>query len=286
MNASSMRSSRGYNGESLSYESFSMEVDKYPVLTLEEEHELIPLAQAGDEDAITRVIMGQARTVMAFANRYVSERIAKEDVIQEGMIGIMVALERYDLSSGYRFYTYAQWYVRSFMQKLSAKYRRVVNIPIYFRSADKKIADYIRSYKDEHIHYPYIPDVAEMFNVTEAAVENIMASMIADSSLNVAISSDSSYDFIDMIQSKDLSDSDMDAIDLAEALASAMAPLCERDRDVISRLYGLSGDTPSTLEEVGESYGLSRERIRQLRCEIIDHLSVAKTDLKTFYNDL
>jgi len=240
------------------------------LLTHAEEIELSKAAKAGDKRARQRLIEKNLRLVVSVAKKYRGYGLPFEDLIQEGNIGLMKAVEKYDPDRGFRFSTYATWWVRQAVQRAVADKGRTIRVPVHMTEKIRKMA---RTYNDlsaEFEREPTDEEVAERLEWTVDEVRDVKDAMPDATSLNQPLSSDSdSSELGELVEDERASDTpgtvmrEMETAQLGEAIER----LPERNRYVLIRRYGLDEQESATLAQLSEELGVSRERIRQLQRE-------------------
>lgn len=247
------------------------EIGSIPLLTAEQEVEIAKRIESGDVQARDQLISANLRLVVSIAKRYLGRGLSVEDLIQNGNIGLMKAVEKFDYTKGYKFSTYATWWIRQAITRSVADQGRLVRIPVHM---NEKIFKYARAKKDFLQNFGFEPsnrDVADQLGWRVEDVERVSSIVTNPTSLDASIGEDDDSSLGDFVQNENAADADtiITNYELTEILRTLMGPLTEREKGVLVYRFGLDGAAPLTLEEVGEIYGVTRERIRQLEAKAI-----------------
>ena len=253
---------------------FLNEAGRYPLLTAAEEVELAKRVERGDLAAKERMITCNLRLVVSIAKRYQTQGITLGDLIQEGVIGLIRATEKFDWRKGFKFSTYATWWVRQAVQRGAANKARTIRIPVHMVEREQKVARSERELIAQSGQIPTEEEIAERAKLPLSQVQGVRQAARAVTSTDAAIGADGDTSLGDLSASTGLSTEDeIEVVFRDDAVRRAVANLPDKQRDVISLRYGLSGEEPISLEQTGKQLGISRERVRQIEAEALRHLA-------------
>lgn len=237
------------------------------LLTRDEEIELVKKVQAGDMKARTKLIKSNLRFVISIAKKYQNSGIPLEDLISEGNVGLIIAADRFDPSKGYHFISYAVWWIKQAIMKSISEKSRLIRLPLNRANElieiERKEKELFRKLGRE----PNVDELAEELNINKTDIANLLNVTRDYVSLEEQFSHiDVEGNLLDILEDKKQRPPDQDLIDedLKTALRGALDQLTETEAEVIKLRYGLDGDKPQTLKEIGDVYDLTKERIRQI----------------------
>lgn len=251
------------------------DIGKVPLLTSEEEIDLAKKMIAGDENARAKLSESNLRLVVSIAKRYVSRsNMQFLDLIQEGNIGLLKAVEKFDYTKGFRFSTYATWWIRQSITRAIADQARTIRVPVHMVETINKLARVTRMLIQKLGRDPTISEIAEAIGLTEERVSEIQQIAIDPISLETTIGDEEDSKIGDLVEDETVQ-SPLEAasqILLREQLLSVIETLTPREQKVIRMRYGLDNAHPRTLEEVGKEFNVTRERIRQIEAKALRKL--------------
>lgn len=266
-------------------------IGKVPLLKTEEEKEIAKRVQEGDESAKEELIVANLRLVVAIAKKYVGRGLLFLDLIQEGNLGLVKAVEKFDYTKGFKFSTYATWWIRQAITRAIADQARTIRIPVHMVETINKLTRVQRQLVQELGREPTAEEIAEKLgNITPEKVREIQKIALDPVSLETPIGEEDDSHLGDFIEDKHAVSPDEYASKelLKDEIDSVLATLNERERKVLQLRFGLIDGRQRTLEEVGKEFNVTRERIRQIEAKALrklKHPSKSKR-LKDFVDKL
>jgi RNA polymerase primary sigma factor len=250
------------------------QLGRYPLLTAAEEVELAKKIERGDRAAKERMINSNLRLVVHVARRYMGQGVALGDLIQDGVIGLNRAVEKFDWRKGFKFSTYATWWIRQACQRAIANQSKTIRIPVHVDERRRKLARERQRFETAHGREPTLEELAKAAGLDLVHAQEALEAVEANVSLNRPVGDDGDAELADLLADRD----SVDPIDEADTslrdhgIREAVHMLPERERRVIELRFGFDGESRS-LEAIGKELGITRERVRQLEASAFARLA-------------
>jgi RNA polymerase primary sigma factor len=262
--------------ESLSTDSvrtYLKEIGGVSLLSAKDEVRLAKLIEKGDQDAKNALIEANLRLVVSVAKRYMGRGLSLLDLVQEGNLGLIRAVEKFDYRKGFKFSTYATWWIRQAVSRAIADQSRTIRIPVHMVDAINRVTRTQRSLLQDLGREPTSVEIGAELDLPAAKVEELLKLARETVSLEAPMG-DSDASLADFIEDDPTRQPEAIAAEkiMKEDLHKTLAGLPERDRKIIELRYGLNGNEPMTLEQVGQEFGVTRERIRQMEIKTLRRL--------------
>ena len=263
-----------FSGDIDATQMYLREIEFSPLLTPEEEVLYGRLARQGDEFGRKKMITCNLRLVVKIARRYMGRGLPLPDLIEEGNLGLIHAVEKFDPERGFRFSTYATWWIRQNIERALMNQTRTIRLPIH---VNKELNAYMRKMREmtQKLGYePSLPEVAEELDKPVEVLRKLLDFNERITSLDVTVGKDSDSPLVDFVsaETSDEPDSKLEDEDITQSVDNWLGQLEFKQKEVIVRRFGLHGHERATLEQVGEALGLTRERVRQIQMDALKRL--------------
>ena len=261
------------NRESASLDKYLQEIGKEDLITVEEEVELAQRIRKGDQRALEKLTRANLRFVVSVAKQYQNQGLSLPDLINEGNLGLIKAAEKFDETRGFKFISYAVWWIRQSILQALAEQSRIVRLPLNQVGSLNKINKAFSRFEQEHERRPSPEELAETLDLPAEKVADTLRVSGRHISVDAAFVEGEDNSLLDVLVNDDSPVADKTLINesLSTEVERALATLTERERDIIRLFFGINCQE-MTLEEIGEKFGLTRERVRQIKEKAIRRL--------------
>ncbi|MDN6309707.1 MAG: sigma-70 family RNA polymerase sigma factor, partial [Psychroflexus sp.] len=255
------------NRETASLDKYLQEIGKVDLITAEEEVELAQRIKAGDDLALEKLTKANLRFVVSVSKQYQNQGLTLPDLINEGNLGLIKAAKRFDETRGFKFISYAVWWIRQSILSALAEQSRVVRLPLNKIGSINKINKTFAFLEQQHERPPSPSEIAKELDMTESDVKESLKNSGRHISLDAPLKEGEDSNLYNVLNLGDSPNPDKELIQesLQAEIERSLETLTQREADVIRLFFGLGNQQPMTLEEIGQTFGLTRERVRQIK---------------------
>ncbi len=262
------------NRETASLDKYLQEIGKVELITADEEVELAQRIRQGDKIALEKLTKANLRFVVSVSKQYQNQGLSLPDLINEGNLGLIKAAQRFDETRGFKFISYAVWWIRQSILQALAEQSRIVRLPLNKIGSINKINKTYARLEQEFEREPNAEEIAEALDITESEVKESMKNAGRHVSMDAPLVQDEDNNMYDVLKSDEVITPETELLyeSLRKEIDRAISTLTPREADVVRLYFGLNGSHPMTLEEIGEKFDLTRERVRQIKEKAIRRL--------------
>ena len=261
------------NRESASLDKYLQEIGHEELISVEEEVELAQRIRKGDRQALEQLTKANLRFVVSVAKQYQNQGLSLPDLINEGNLGLIKAAEKFDETRGFKFISYAVWWIRQSILQAIAEQSRIVRLPLNQVGSVNKINREVNRFEQEHERRPSIDEIAAKVDLPEDKIEDALKVNTRHISVDAPFTEGDETSLLDILPNQDspMADKALVAESLRNEISRALQTLNERERNIIEAFFGIN-QPEMTLEEIGDKFGLTRERVRQIKEKAIRRL--------------
>ncbi len=264
------------NRDSQAVEKYLQEISKISLLTPEEETTLAQRIKMGDQNALERLVTGNLRFVVSVAKQYQHQGLSLSDLINEGNLGLIKAARRFDETKGFKFISYAVWWIRQSILQALAEQGRLVRLPQNKIGTYNKANKAYIAFEQENEREPSTEELAEMMEMNESDINTIFQSNSRHMSLDAPVHEAEDVAMRDLLKGGDVTDDDVMHDSLREEIRRVLQSLSPRESEIVYAYFGLDGENGTSIEQIGQKYNLTKERIRQIKERAIKRLQKAR----------
>lgn len=261
------------NRESASLDKYLQEIGHEELISIEEEVELAQRIKKGDKEALERLTKANLRFVVSVAKQYQNQGLSLPDLINEGNLGLIKAAEKFDETRGFKFISYAVWWIRQSILQAIAEQSRIVRLPLNQVGSVNRINRILNKFEQENERRPSVDEIADKVDLPEDKIVDAMKAPSKHISVDAPFIEGEDNSLLDVLPNADspMADNELVMESLRAEISSALNVLNERERNIIEAFFGIN-QLEMTLEEIGDKYGLTRERVRQIKEKAIRRL--------------
>ena len=272
------------NRESPSLDKYLQEIGREELISVDEEVELARRIREGDERAVDKLARANLRFVVSVAKQYQNQGLSLPDLINEGNLGLIKAARKFDETRGFKFISYAVWWIRQSILQASAEQSRIVRLPLNQVGSLNKISKALSRFEQAHERRPSAEELAESMDVPVDKIADTLKVSSRHISMDAPLVDGEDNSLLDVLSNDDspMADSSLNRESLSQEVERALRQLNEREREILRMFFGI-GCREMSLEEIGERFDLTRERVRQIKEKAIRHLKGQKSRLLKAY---
>ena len=261
------------NRESASLDKYLQEIGHEDLISVEEEVELAQRIRKGDRSALEKLTKANLRFVVSVAKQYQNQGLSLPDLINEGNLGLIKAAEKFDETRGFKFISYAVWWIRQSILQAIAEQSRIVRLPLNQVGSVNKINRMLNKFEQENERYPSIEEIADKIDLPEDKIADAMKVNGRHVSVDAPFTDGEDNSLLDVLPNNDatMADNLLVQESLRDEISRALKTLNDRERNIVEAFFGIN-QSEMTLEEIGDKYGLTRERVRQIKEKAIRRL--------------
>lgn len=262
------------NRESPSLDKYLQEIGREQLITVEQEVEYAQAIRRGDMHALSALVRANLRFVVSVSKQYQNQGLSLPDLIDEGNLGLIKAAKKFDETKGFKFISYAVWWIRQSILQALAEQSRIVRLPLNQVGSQAKIKKAMERFEQEHERRPSIAELAELLDESEDRIAVTMKSFGKHQSLDAPFQDGEDNNLLDVLVNEDAPSADRDlmASSLNTEIDRVLSTLTVREAEIIKLFFGIGGNPEMTLEEIGDQFDLTRERVRQIKEKAIRRL--------------
>jgi len=261
------------NRESAALDRYLQEIGHEDLISVDEEVELAQRIKKGDKRALERLTKANLRFVVSVAKQYQNQGLSLPDLINEGNLGLIKAAKKFDETRGFKFISYAVWWIRQSILQAIAEQSRIVRLPLNQVGSVNKINRLVNSFEQENERRPSVDEIADNIDLPEDKIADALNVNTHHVSVDAPFQEGEDNSLLDVLPNTDIPSADSELVheSLREEIARVLETLNQRERNVVEAFFGI-GQAEMTLEEIGDKYGLTRERVRQIKEKAIRRL--------------
>jgi RNA polymerase primary sigma factor len=255
------------NRDGTTVEKYFTEVSREPLLSHVQEIDLAKRIREGDQIALEKLVRANLRFVVSVAKQYQYGSMPLNDLINEGNLGLIKAAKMFDATKGYKFISYAVWWIRQSIMQALADHSRLIRIPVNKAQGLNRLKNAAAIMEQKYEREPTMEELADFLDLNDDEIKNVQNASIKHSSLDAPFNSEETSSLLDVIDNPDspVADSYLDQLSLGTELKRLLATLVDREYDILCRFFGLGNEYSQSLEDIAEDLGLTRERVRQIK---------------------